>query len=274
MISRLLKLRPYRGGPLFDQLSTLCFDLEGIILELTLPASAAKWRNPPRPLNYPFNTAGWFEKNSERFNLNDYVHLHTEIWGYFPVRLTRIINLATMGSNEPMGKLSLGVHLNKLQGGKMLDLSNPRSLANYIKWEYNDYYESPEVGDYGRGMNFEYREKYAKALAEKGEWYRQQYEVGLKKHLEPTPDHFDLLNCGGGLWTSYQLEKLSHISTKHYCIALSESYYLQLYIRLHFDQSHYRAVIEPDMLRAADWLKQHIKITFPKKPSDSLALPQ
>ena len=241
-------------------------------MELTLPASDAKWQNPPRPLNYPFNTTGWFEKNSERFNLDEYVNLHTEMWGYFPARLTRIINLAAMGSNEPMGKLSLGVQLNKLQQGKKLDLSNPRSLGDYIKWEYADYYETQEVGDNGKGRNYRYRKEYGQRLSEKGESYRDQYEAGLKNHLEPIPDHFDLLNFGGGLWTSFILEKLGHMSTQHYCIPLSESYLLKIHIRQMFDKSRERELIEPDMRSAAEWLVQHIKIMFPGKQTGPLAL--
>ena len=278
MIPSFFKRRAFSGGLHFDRLSTLCFDLEGIALELSLPASDAKWQNPPRALNYPFNSTGWFEKNCERFSLNDSVHLHTEIWGYYPVRLTRIINLAAMGSNEPMGKLSLGVHLNKLQEGQQLDPFNSRSLGNYIKWEYEDFYESPEQGPYGKGNNYEVRAKYGRMFRhnfpEQDEVDRQQYNAALSSELAPTPDHFDLLSFGGALWTCFQLDKLSHMSTRHYCVALSKSYYLQIYIRFHFDQSRYRAVIEPDMLSATEWLVQHIKIAFPGKPNGPLALPR
>jgi hypothetical protein len=170
-----------------------------------------------------------------------------------------------------MGTLSMGVHINKLQKGKILDQSNPRALGDYIKWEYDDYYESSEEGDDGKGRNSRYRREYGQRLSEKGESYRGQYEAALRTHLAPTPDHFDLLNLGGSLWTSFRLEKPAHMSTQYYCIPLSESYFLQIDIQFIFDM--HREVIEPDMLSAAEWLIKHIKITFPGKPSGPLALP-
>jgi len=55
---------------------------------------------------------------------------------------------------------------------------------------------------------------------------------------------------------------------------LSDSYYLRLDIRLLFEVSDKnRRILEPDMLSAAEWLVQHVKITFPGKPSGPLALP-
>jgi hypothetical protein len=241
-------------------------------LELTHPASNTKWQNPPRPLNFPFNTPGWFEANSKQPNMRAWVHIYTKIWYYFPARLARIINLAAMGTNEPMGSLSMGIHLNKLQGDKKLDLANPHSLADYIKWEYDNYYESPNIGDYGKGSNFQVRQEYGKALAEQGEWYRDQYNAALSKYLEPIPDYFDLCDIRGSQWTCFRLEKLIHMSTHYYCIPLSESYYLYIDLCLHFDMSKYRKVLEPDMRRTAEWLMQHLKITFPGKPGAPLAL--
>jgi hypothetical protein len=275
MISRLLNLRQYAGGPHFDRPFTLYFELEGTVLELMLPASDAKWQDPPRPLNSPFNASGWFEEHSERNNLNDFVHLHTQIWYYFHVRFSRIIRLMAMGTNEPMGSLSLSVQLNKLKDSRKLDLANPRSLGDYIKWEYDDYYESPERGDYGKGRNYEVRARENQMLARQGEWYRDRYEIALKSGLHPTPEHFDLRDFGGGLWTCFRLERPWHLSTQYYCIPLSESYYLQIDIQLLFHVTDKnRGILEPDMLSAAEWLVQHIKITFPGKPEGPLALPR
>lgn len=274
-MSSLFKQRPHRGGPHFERLSTLCFDLEGIALEFTLPASDLVMKEPPRPLNLPFNSPGWFEAHSKRRNLNDYVHLSTEIWNYFPARLTRLINLMVMGSNEQMGQLSMGVHLNKLQGGKKLDLSNPTSLGDYIKWEYDDYYESPVTGEYGRGMNCEVRSKYGQLLEKKGEWYRPQYETALRSYLEPTPNHYDLLDFGGGQWTYFRLERGWTRTTHYYSIPVSECYFLRIYFGLLFEVSDKnRPVLEPDMMKAVEWIRQHIKITFPGKPAGSVALPE
>jgi hypothetical protein len=274
MIPGLFKRRAYSGGPHFDELSSVCFDLEGITLELTLPASGAKRQDPPRPLNFPFNTLGWFEANSKRPNLRAWAHIYTKIWYYFPVRLKRLVNLMAMGANGPMGDLSIGVHLNKVQEGKKLDLATPSSLADYIKWEYDSYYESSEVGDYGKGQNYEVRTENGRLLARHGESYRDQYNAALESELEPIPERFDRLEFGGGLWTSFNLKRLGHMSNQYYCIPLTEFYYLHINIQLHFDLDNYRAMIEPDMLSAAEWLVQHIKITFPGKPTGPVGLPQ
>jgi hypothetical protein len=274
MIPSLFNQSAYSGGPFFDKLSSVCFDLEDITLELTLPESDAKRQDPPRSLNFPFNTPGWFEANSKRPNLRAWVHVYTKIWYYFPLRLKRLVNLMAMGANGPMGDLSIGVHINKVQGGKKLDLSNPCSLADYIKWEYDSYYESPEVGDYGKGQNYEVRTEYGRRLAQYGESYRDQYNAALESELEPVPDRCDQMEFGGGRWTGFNLKRLRHMSTQYYCIPLSEFYYLHINIQLHFDLDKYRAVIGPDMLSAAEWLVQHIKITFPGKPEGPLALPR
>jgi hypothetical protein len=146
MIPCLSKRRAYTGGPNFDQLSTLCFDLEGIGLELTIPASDFAMAEPPRLLNLPFNGPGWFEAHCKRRSLHDYVPLFTEMWGYFPAGLSRMFNLMAMSSNQRMGELSLGLHLNKLKGGTKLDLGNPQSLGDYIKWEYEELRSQGERG--------------------------------------------------------------------------------------------------------------------------------
>jgi len=277
MIPSLFKRRSYSGGPHFDELSSFCFDLEGIALELTLPASNAKWQDPPRPLNFPFNTPGWFEANSKRPNLRAWVHIYTEIWYYFPVRLQRLVNLAAMGTNTEMGNLSIGVHLNKLEGGRKLDPANPRALSDYINWEYDDFYESPEQGLYCKGNNYEVRTKYGKqyrqGLPEQDERDRQQYEAALSSELMPTPSHFDLRNFGGGLWTCFSLGKDGRMPAQNYCLPLSELFYLHIDIEPTFHLQHYKEMLEPDMLSAADWLVQHIKITFPNKSGATLALP-
>lgn len=274
MISQLFNLRQYSGGPHFDRLSTLCFDLEGVAFEFTQPASDLVMQDPPRMLNFPFNMPGWFKSHCERRNIRDFVHIYTEIWNYYPVRTKRLINLLAMGTNERMGCLSVGIHLNQVQGGKSLDLANPHSLSEYIKWEYDDYYESPVRGDYGKGRNYAVRTEFGDILARKGEHYRHQYEAALENGLEPTPEHFDLRDFGGGQWTCFALRRGWTTSNQYYCIPLSASYYLHIHIELRFEISdRNKDLLEPDMLSTAEWLRQHIKITFPGKPTGPLALP-
>jgi hypothetical protein len=274
MISRLLNKRSYSGGPHFDRPSTLCFELEGIGLELTVPASDFVMAEPPRMLNLPFNSEGWFEGHCKRRDFHVYVPLFTEMWGYFPTGLSRVVNLMSMGSNQRMGELSLGFHLKRLTGNRKLDPSNSLSLGDYIKWEYEDHFESPKRGDGGRGKNHEIRSRESLLLARRGESYRSQYEIALSTELEPTPKSFDLMSFGGGVWTCYRLDRGWIRSRIYSCIPLSDSYYLQLDIRLLFEISEKnRQLLEPDMLRAAEWLRQHIKITFPGKPAGALTLP-
>jgi len=275
MISSLFKRRAYSGGPHFDELASVSFDLEGITLDLTLPASDFVVAEPPRMLNLPFNSPGWFEAHCKPRSIHDYVHLCTEMWGYFPAGLPRMFNLMATGSNQRMGELSLGLHLNKLKGDRKLELGNLRSLGDYIKWEYEDHYESPLRGDGGKGKNYEVKSREGQLLAQRGESYRSQYEIALSTELEPTPERFDLLTVGGSVWTCFKLDRGWTRSWRHYCIPLSDCYYLHLDIRLLFEVSDKnRLVLEPDMLSAAEWLVQHIKITFPGKPGGPLALPQ
>jgi hypothetical protein len=196
------------------------------------------------------------------------------MWGYFPAGLTRMFNLMALSSNQRMGELSLGLHLNKLKGDRKLDLGNPQSLGDYIKWEYEDHYESPQQGVGGRGKNYEVKAREVQLLAQRGASYRSQYETALNTELEPTPLHFDLLSFGGSVWTCFRLDRGWNRSRRYYCIPLCDSYYLHLDIRLLFEiTDRNRQILEPDMLSAAEWLMQHIKITFPGKPAGPLALP-
>jgi hypothetical protein len=158
-----------------------------------------------------------------------------------------------------------------------LDPANPHALGDYIKWEYDDFYESPEQGLYCKGDNYEVRTKYGKqykqGLTEQDECYRQQYEAALRSELMPTPEHFALRDFGGGRWTCFSLGKDGHIPAQHYCIPLSKFFYLNIDIDPIF-RLDYKEALEPDMLDAAEWLVQHIKITFPGKSADQLARPR
>lgn len=271
MLTRLFKRKPYHGGPLFESQSSYSFDLEGTELELTVPASTWVMKEPPRMLNLPFLNVGWFDAHCERLNIHDFISVFCEIWPYYPRGAERIVNILTMGSNDDIASLRFAAHLNRTEKGRKLDLGDPQSLGTYIKWEYNDYFESPEQGLYSKGYNHKVRadceRKYSKEERAYNPASQQRYEVALER-LEPMPQDLELIDFGGAQWTHFTLKKRRNRS-EFYCLPLAESYYLEIELgfRLETSQEKLHAVLLPDMQRTADWLLQHIKITSPNHPS-------
>jgi hypothetical protein len=282
MIIPLLKRKPYRGGPLFDQVSSHSFDFNGTLLELRVPASSSVMKEPPRMINFPFNKAGWFNSQCKRSNVRDYVDVFGNVWAYFPPGIERIINLLTMGTNERCGALCFFGQLNRTEKGRTLDLNDPQSLGAYIKWEYDDYYESPEQGPYGKGQNFQIRAdcdaKYVKVAHRANDpFWQQQHQAALQNYLEPMPQDFALAPFGGGLWTHFSRKMQVHESwSDYYCLPLSASVYLEIELAFKFETGIEKrnAAIKADMQRTAEWLLQHIKITYPQDAPGPLALPQ
>jgi hypothetical protein len=279
MISRLFKRKPYRGGPLFDQLSTHCFDLEGTSLELAIPASTWVMKEAPRSLNHPFLSSGWFDANCRRSNIHDYVSVFYEAWPYCPRGLERIVKLLAMGSNDQVAGLSFSVRLNRTEKGRKIDLGDPQSLAAYIKWEYDDYYESPDQGPYGKGKNFRVRSecdaKYVKvAHRAKDPFWQQQHQAALGNYLEPMPQDFALTAFSGAQWTRFSRALKLHGGWRdYYCLPLAPSYYLEIELEFKFETGieNRNAIIKADMQRTADWLLQHVKVTRPGNISDRLS---
>lgn len=275
MFTRLFKSKPYRGGPLFESPSTHCFDLEGTGLELTVPASTWVMDEPPRMLNLPFLNAGWFDAHCKRRNIHEQISVFGEVWPYSPKGVERIFNLLAMGSNDRFGALCFFAHLNRTEKGRKLDLGDQQSLGTYIKWEYDDYFESPEQGLYAKGENYKVRQecerKYSKEERAYNPASQQRYEVALER-LEPMPQDLELVDFGGAQWTHFTLKKRRNRS-EYYCLPLAELYYLEIEIAFKLETSleKLHAVLLPDMQRTADWLLQHIKITSPNHPSGPVA---
>ncbi|MFT3780871.1 MAG: hypothetical protein QM790_02575 [Nibricoccus sp.] len=279
MISLLFK--PYRGGPLFGRLSSHCFDLEGTSLEFTVPASSWVMKEAPRSLNYPFRTDGWFGSHCRRSNVREYISVFFEAWHYCPRGLERIIKLLAMGANDPIACLWFSVHLNRTEKGRKIDLTDAQSLGAYIKWEYDDYYESPEQGPYGKGRNFRVRSecdaKYVKDPYRANDpFFQQQHQAALRNYLEPMPQDFALTTFGNAQWTYFSRKlKVNGSWCDHYCLPLSESYYLEIELKFKFETGIKKrnAIIKADMQRTADSILQHIKVSRAAGVSSPLSLP-
>lgn len=268
MSIQLFKLRSYSGGPHFDRPSALCFDLEEVVFEVTIPGSDFAMKEPPRMLKLPYNTPGWFGSHSKRYDINDSVNLHAEIWNYFPVRMKRALNLLIAGTNARMGVLSMSTDLVRVAAGRQLESVNARSLAEYIRWEYEDHYDSPVEGKNGKGWNREVRNRnastYLRDHRANDPFWQQQYGAALKSELIPTPKTFEYRQLGGAEWACFTLGNTWAVSTQHFCLVLSPIYYLEISIEHRFEVTdRNRTILEPDMQRTADWILQHIKVTRP-----------
>jgi hypothetical protein len=183
-----------------------------------------------------------------------------------------------MGSNDKFANLRFSLDLNRTEKGRKIDLADPQSLGNYIKWEYDDYYESPEQGPYAKGHNYKLRQEcdqtYNKPHRINDPFWQQQRAITLEG-LYPTPQDMSVHNFGGGRWTRFVLKRRQNWSD-FYCLALSESFYLEIEVGFRFESlvGKLRPIIEADMQRTAEWLLQHIKITYPQGAPEPLALPQ
>jgi len=265
MIFPFSQRKPYRGGPLFDRLSTHCFDLGGTGLELTVPASDLVMKEPPRMLNFPFQNAGWFDAHCKRNNMHDELSVFCEVWSYFPTGTKRMASLLATGSNERMGGLCINVDLNRVEKGQELNLNDRESLGTYIKWEYGQHYDS---------VREECARRWKHGQPDQNDSDRLMYKSSLETYIKPLPN-FNTAIFGGEQYTHFNLKKGWAVTTDFYCMPLSEMYYLEIEMEFRFEVSDRNYdILMPDMQKTAEWLLQHIKIASPGKPGGPLPLPQ
>ena len=135
-------LRRYRGGIDFNHIYHEHYFLgENFKLSLRLPEC-----NPPKPIqdkiiNYPFEEEGWFERHFSFIAHLKYIPIHEAYWFYMPL-------IPTPFRGE-LGDLLFNISIAKLPS----PAKNEEELARVLLDEYNDYYNSPTIGDYALGHN-------------------------------------------------------------------------------------------------------------------------
>ena len=135
-------LRRYRGGIDFNNTYNEYYHLgQHFKLNLHLPEC-----NPPKPprnkiVNYPIEEEGWFERNNKQRAHLRYIPLHEAYWYFMPI-------IPTPFRGE-QGDLRLNISIAKLA----FPASSADKLGKALLDEYNNYYNSPVIGDYSLGSN-------------------------------------------------------------------------------------------------------------------------
>lgn len=230
----------FSGGPDFNRLQKLSFQLEEFQLDLSLPYSNIAADEPLRMLNLPFRVNGWFEQHAKQDMHNFQVHIHTEGWCYLAPVLR--------GENSEYGVLWLQLALKK--SPDTINALNRQQLADYVIAHYDAHYNADTIGPdgncHGLGWNTRQRLKLmqeAEAAAARGstgrlekleEHYQQQIERFGYPGLQPAK----VISMHGFEWVFYQERKGEQAThTDVYCLPLDKHYYLTISFQHRVDQS-------------------------------------
>lgn len=219
--------RGFAGGADHSRQQTLQFLLEDTQVQICLPYSNVETEKPPRVVNYPYKTPGWFERNMEQQRQHCYVHLQSRCWFYlFP--LLRF-------DDGQQGRLFCSLRLKRVPPG--VNALDRQQLADYVIQEYDEHYNADVMPDapceQARGVNTQTRQKLraeAELAASRGSTYRldnleDMMELAINyPPLEPAR----IITMDGQDWVFYQDRYFPggdcHIDC--YCLPLSEQYYL------------------------------------------------
>jgi hypothetical protein len=220
----------FAGGPDFNRLQKLSFLLEEFSLQLTLPYSNISSDEPPKQVNYPFRSNGWFEQHQQQKDQHKYVPIHTEGWCY-------LAPLLRFDGGE-YGWLWLNIWLKKVPEG--IDALDRHTLAQHVIDEHDQHYNSAAIGaegQYGLGRNTEIEselKEYAELRASRGspfteERYRDELQGRINNYGYPQLQPAKLVTLQGFEWVFYQEKYDRHPTrTDFYCLPLSSKFYLTI----------------------------------------------
>jgi hypothetical protein len=253
----------YTGGPDFSRLESFRFDLEGIGLTLSVPASniALPWGEIN--INLPFRSPGWFDAHCEQQANHFHVKVFGDVWAY-------IGPLWRAGPDRTFGVLNVRVAIKRTLPGKVLDVNNLDTLAEAIRWDYEWYFEVEEPGKYGRGHNREARreaeEEYeARHPSIPEEKKLRDKTLSLAHSLRELPTHFEPRRYGDQEWLYYALKRESNTSAHYYCQPLDEHYYLCVRFGYGIDFRQYFHLWQADAETAEQRIIETVKLSFPNR---------
>lgn len=233
---RLLKniWQGFAGGPDLNRQQTLRFILEDIQLQVRLPYSNVETEEPPRVVNYPYQTPGWFEDNMKQKRQHYYVHLNTECWYYmFP--------LLRFGDGE-QGHLFCSLWLKRIKPG--VNALDRQQLADYVIQEYDEHYNADITPDdpleQARGVNTHTRQELraeAELAASRGATYRMD---NLEKMMAqainyPPLEPAKIIAINGQDWVFYQDRRFpgGGCNVDCYCLPISEEFCIAISFTLY-----------------------------------------
>lgn len=234
----------FAGGPDFSRQQQLSFQLDEFQLDFTLPYSNIASEEPPRQLNIPFRTKGWFEKYARQNMHNFQVHIHTEGWCY----LSPILR----GENSELGVLWLQLALNKAP--ETINTQNRQQLADYVIVAYDAHYNSDTIGPEGNCHGLGWNTRQRQRLKQEAEEAALRGATGrldrLKDDCRLQIERFGyeslapakVISINGFDWVFYQERRGQHATYSDvYCLPLDKNYYLSVKFTHRVDVSSEKA---------------------------------
>ena len=226
---RLLKelRRRFRGGPDFNLCQEVTAVLENTQLTLSLPVSNVEALQVPLSINFPYRQPGWFENNAEYAQQHHHVHIISKNWCYLAKGLTAFFS--------ELGMLSISIVIKRVSPEKKINAMELDSLGRYVVAEYDEYYNSPVIGENSRlGANT----KIIKRTEEdcrgnhpsfNEERIAEQVALCLKSRGHPPIPPHQIKAINNRKWVFYSEPGPGIFflnRSRMYCLPISEQYYV------------------------------------------------
>ena len=225
-------LRGFAGGPDLSRQQTHRFLLEDLQVQVRLPYSNVETEEPPRVVNFPFKTKGWFESHMKQLRQHYYVPIHTECWYY----MAPVLRFA----DGELGHVFCSFWLKKVPD--CINALDRRRLAEYVITEHDQHYNAavqPEIPyNHGKGLNTKIRQDTrtdAELAASRGSTYTLDnldkfIEIAINSHGYPPLAPASIISLHGQDWVFYQDKHFSESPSgaDFYCLPLDNRYYFAI----------------------------------------------
>ena len=259
--------KKFKGGPDFRLNRTYNYDLDGIDLEVTVPDSNIQSASGEAVSQFPFRRPGWFDEHCQQLSNHFYVTLGAGgSWAY--------VGPTWKVGKEPLGTLDLFVWIKRTLLGHTLKQGDMDCLAAAIRSDYEEYFNAEEPGDYGRGKNRQRlrdaAEKYDKPYMLNDPDMQRRKQLFIQKGSRELPQKFDVREYGTQRWLHYTLEREPNYPTHHYCQALDEHFYLDIFFHYGLDFRDYFHYWKDHAEAAEQRMIQAIRLNFPDRVETDL----
>ncbi|WP_281557668.1 hypothetical protein [Thalassomonas sp. RHCl1] len=216
--------RGFVGGPDFNDQQTLQFILEDHQLSINLPQSNLITEEPPRPVNFPYKSEGWFDSHKEQQQHNSWVHINTALWMYLPV-------ISFTPSSE-YGMLGCSLWIKRLPAGAKIDPFNLKALARFVIDEYDSFHNGDIDENLAAGRNTQIKRDLEKESAARSTPYSEErfaeaLKLDIECHGQPPIPPAKIVNFDNHQWVFYQEVRANSRSRKdYYCLGLDQQHYL------------------------------------------------
>jgi hypothetical protein len=250
--------RGYTGGPDFELNESYQLDLDGITLEATLPRDNVVCSGIAQPVNFPFRSSGWFDTHCKQTSNHFYACVLAHNWAY--------LGPYWKVMNEPFGILSASFWIKRTLPGRTLVMDDLTTLDAAIHWDYEEFFEAEEPGQYGRGNNTQARQEADQMYDrpyEVSEGLKAQKAIYLKQRLCAIPSAFERRRFDALTWVYYGVEREPNYPIRHYCHPLDGKYYLDLHFHYGIHFREYFHLWQAHAEAAEQRIMSTVRLRFP-----------